>query len=105
MFKSIEDIEFFKEPGISTDINVFFNGRENISSFKMHSDDRQYFVDVKLIDNERDNIEDAFHSFVKYIEYSHLACYQRTELTDCIVYDFITANKQMKGFCCCITFR
>lgn len=105
MFSSIKEIKLFKEPGISIDINVFFRETENISSFKIHTDDEKYFVDVELIKNTKDNIDDIFHSFVKYMKYSNIVCYQKRISPDCTTYEFITANNQMMGFCCYILFR
>ena len=105
MFKSISDIILFKEAGIPTDINVFFKDDENVSSFKIISNDKHYFVDVTLIDNTRNAIEDIFHSFVKYMKYSHIVCYQKNITDGYVSFEFITANKKMEGFYCCLSFR
>lgn len=105
MFKSISEIVTFKEAGISTDMNVFFKDDLNVSYFKISSDDEKYFIDVTLIENSNDNIEDIFYSFVKYIKYSHVVCYQKNIKDNCVIYEFITANDKMRGFCCYISFK
>lgn len=105
MFSSTKEIILFKEPGISIDINVFFRDERNVSSFKIHTDDEKYFVDVELTNSTKDNVDDIFHSFVKYMQYSNIVCYQKSVSPDCITFEFITANNEMKGFCCHISFR
>ena len=105
MFKSINDISFFKDAGIATDITAFFKEAKNIASYKFSADDEKYLIEITLIDNSKNAIEDAFYSFVRYIKYSHIVCYQKHIIDDLVTYDFITADELMEGFFCCVSIR
>jgi hypothetical protein len=105
MFQSINEISLFKESGISTDINVILNENKNILSFSISSDENKYFIDIELINKTKKEIENAFNMFVSFMKYSHIVCYQKHIRDENVVYEFITANEQMRGFFCRLSFN
>ncbi|VYT90614.1 hypothetical protein [Metakosakonia massiliensis] len=105
MIRSISEVKLFKEPGISTDINVILSENKNIQSFSISSDDDGYFVDINLINKTKKEIEHAFDMFVSFMKYSHMVCYQKHIRGENIIYEFITANEQMRGFFCQLSFN
>ncbi|EBG5617130.1 hypothetical protein FI206_23200 [Salmonella enterica subsp. enterica] len=105
MFTSINEIILFKESGISTDINVFFRDNDNILSYEISSNKKGYIVNVKLVKKDRIIEEDLFFSLIRFLKYSHISCYQKNIKENCVEYEYITANEEMRGFYCCITFK
>lgn len=105
MFKLIMEVDLIDESGISWDIHIFFSQEKDVASTKMKFDDGKFHVDIVLIQFTRMKVEDIFHSFVKYMEYSQFSHYRKRVFDDRIEYDFITAGANNKGFYCTLSFR
>ncbi|WP_426762214.1 hypothetical protein ACP6EW_18610 [Hafnia paralvei] len=101
----IDAVEIITDPGISIEIKESFRDEPEVLNFNLVVKERKYFVKVKMKDFSYQVSKELFMSMVIFIQYPCFTYYKRNIRKNKIVYELITADEDMKGFVCEITFE
>ena len=108
LFKELRNnITIIEEMGIKIEIKDCLKSEKKVEKFEVKVlEDRSYLILIKLERFNENDIEDIFHSFVKFMEYSYITIYLKDYniKNNIIRYTFLTANKDMIGFECNLEF-
>lgn len=101
----ISSIKLIIDPGISSEIDVFFRDKECVLDYEVSIKDSKYFVEVELNQPSRAIASELFMSLISFIQYSRFTYYQRNLLDNTIIYELVTAIDDREGFYCKVIFK
>lgn len=97
--KLIATIDLSTETGIEEDVKGFFRNDETVKAYHLSSSQNQrYKLNITLQNSSEFEKERIFFSFMKFMRYSGINIYMKTDNNCSDGYIYLSTTKYLKGF-------